>query len=95
MMGMFWFLVTLKVLRVAFPWIGGFLASLFLARSGLHQIDGAPVIDTISASLKMAEMLVKMGWIMGAFVSRRGSFLRPPDDLLKQVSRDYGIEMPM
>ena len=32
MMGMFWFLVTLKVLRVAFPWIGGFLASLFLAQ---------------------------------------------------------------
>ena len=70
--------------------IGG-IAGLFLARSGLHEIDGVPVIDTISVALKTAEMMVKLKAITGTFVSRRLAYARPPDQILQQVCRDYGI----
>ena len=70
--------------------IGG-IASLFLAKSGLNQVDGVPVLDTISLAVKMTEMMVKFGKITGTFVSRRLSFASPPDDILKQLRQDYGI----
>ncbi len=72
--------------------IGG-MASLFLARAGLHQIDGVPVIDTISNAVKMTEMVVKLGKITGTFVSRRRSFAKPPEAMLKQAISDFGIDI--
>jgi len=71
--------------------IGG-IAGLFLARSGLHEIDGVPVIDTISVAVKTAEMMVKLKNLTGTFVSRRLTFARPPDEILEQVCRDYGVD---
>jgi allantoin racemase len=71
--------------------IGG-IAGLFLARSHLHEIDGVPVIDTVSVAVKTAEMMVKLRDITKTFVSRRLSFSRPPDDILRQISSDYGIK---
>lgn len=70
--------------------IGG-IASLFLAKSGLRQIDGVPVLDTTTIAIKTTEMLVRLGKITGAFVSRRLSFASPPADILKELRRDYGI----
>ena len=70
--------------------IGG-IASLFLAKSGLRQIEGVPVLDTITVAVKMTEMLVRLGEITGTFVSRRLSFASPPEDILKQLLKDYGI----
>ena len=70
--------------------IGG-IASLFLARSGLHKINGVPVLDTVSVAVKMTEMMVRFGEITGTFVSRRLSFASPPADILKELLRDYGI----
>ena len=71
--------------------IGG-IASLFLAKSGLSQIDGVPVLDTISIAIKMTEMVVKLNKITGTFVSRRLSFAAPPEEILQEVCRDYGIK---
>ncbi len=70
--------------------IGG-IASLFLAKSGLRQINGVPVLDTVSVAVKMTEMLVRLGEITGTFVSRRLSFASPPEDILKELFKDYGI----
>ncbi|MFC2021457.1 aspartate/glutamate racemase family protein [Chloroflexota bacterium] len=70
--------------------IGG-MASLFLAKSGLGQIDGVPVLDTISIAVKVTEMMVKLNRITGTFVSRRLSFASPPEEMLRQVITDYGI----
>jgi allantoin racemase len=70
--------------------IGG-IAGLFLARFGLHEIDGVPVIDTISVAVKTAEMMVKTSKITGTFVSRRLTYARPPDEMLDQIRADYGI----
>jgi allantoin racemase len=70
--------------------IGG-IAGLFLARSGLKSIDGVPVVDTISVAIAMAEMMVSLNRVTGSFVSRRLSFARPPEEVLKQVRADYGV----
>jgi len=70
--------------------IGG-IASLFLAKSGLNQIDGVPVLDTISIAVKMTEMMVRLEKLTGTFVSRRLSFAAPPEDVLKELRKDYGI----
>lgn len=69
----------------------GGIAGLFLARSGLHEIDGVPVLDTITVALKMAEMMVGLNRITGTFVSRRLSFARPPQETLDQIRKDYEI----
>jgi allantoin racemase len=81
--------VIAKGAEVIIP-IGG-IAGLFLARAGLRDIDGVPVIDTISVALKVAEMMTNLKRITGTFVSRRLSFARPPDEVLRQVSEDYGV----
>ncbi|MEE8413666.1 MAG: aspartate/glutamate racemase family protein [Dehalococcoidales bacterium] len=70
--------------------IGG-IASLFLARSGLRQIDEVPVLDTISVAVKMTEMFVKLRDITGTFVSRKQSFTAPSENILKEILKDYGI----
>jgi len=70
----------------------GAMASLFLAKSGMRQIDGVPVLDTISAAIKMTEMVVKLSKITGTFVSRRLSFAAPPAAVLQEVGSDYGIK---
>ncbi|MFC1947893.1 aspartate/glutamate racemase family protein [Chloroflexota bacterium] len=70
--------------------IGG-IASLVLAKSGVNQIDGVPVLDTISIVIKMTEMMVRLGNITGTFVSRRLSFASPPNDILKELRNDYKI----
>jgi len=72
--------------------IGG-IAGLFLARSHIHEIDGVPVLDTISISVKMAEMMAKLKTITRTFVSRRLSFAGPPDDVFKQICADYDIKL--
>jgi allantoin racemase len=64
--------------------VGG-MASLFLARSGLKEVDGVPVLDTISIAIKMTEMMVKLRQITGTFVSRRLSFASPPAEMLKEA----------
>jgi allantoin racemase len=70
--------------------IGG-IAGLFLAKSGLRSIEGVPIIDTISVAVNMAEMMVRLNRVTGTFVSRRLSFARPPEEILRQVSDDYGV----
>ncbi len=69
----------------------GGIASLFLARSGLRQIEGVPVLDTITIAVKMTEMMVKLGKVTGTFVSRRLSFASPPQAVLDEICRAYGI----
>ena len=70
--------------------VGG-IASLFLAKSEVNQIDGVPVLDTISIVVKITEMMVKLWKITGTFVSRRLSFTSPPDDILKELLSNYEI----
>ena len=52
------------------------------------------MIDTITIAVKMTEMMVRLAAVTGTFVSRRLSFASPPDALLDEICRDYGIERP-
>lgn len=65
---------------------------MFLARSGLRQVEGVPILDTISILLKMTEMMVRLKQITGTFVSRRLGFATPPKDIMKQLLEGYGIK---
>ena len=71
--------------------LGG-MASLFLAKSGLNQVEGVPVLDTISIAVKATEMMVKLNKLTGTFVSRRLSFTSPPNEILREIIQDYEIE---
>jgi allantoin racemase len=70
----------------------GAMVSLFLAKCGIYQIDGVPVLDAISTVVKMTEMVVKLSKITGTFVSRRLSFAAPPKEILQEVRSEYGMK---
>lgn len=70
--------------------IGG-IAGLFLARYGLREIEGVPVLDTIAIAVKAAEMMAKLKEITGTFVSRRLTYARPSDEVLRQIRKDYDV----
>jgi hypothetical protein len=39
----------------------------------------------------MAEMMVNLNRVTGTFISRRLSFARPPEEILRRVREDYEI----
>lgn len=58
----------------------GGLPMLLLAREKGFQIEGAPVLNGITITTKMAELAVKLARLDGTGVSRRSNFVKP--DLL-------------
>ncbi len=74
---------------------GGRLIS-FLDWAGLSAVDGVPILNGITALVKMTETAVRLRELTGVFVSRRGLYAPPPADLLERA-RDayrtgYGID---
>jgi allantoin racemase len=68
---------------------------LLLARHGVTEVDGVPVLDAVTATIKAAEMMVGLRRITGAKPSRRGYFrAQPPRARVKEVLRFYGIDDP-
>jgi Asp/Glu/hydantoin racemase len=65
---------------------------LLLARHGVSEVDGVPVLDAVTATIKAAEMMVGLRRTTGAKPSRRGYFrAQPPRARVKEVLRFYGI----
>ncbi len=62
-----------------------------MAKSEVRQINGVTVLDTISAVIKMAEMVVKLSKITCTFVSGQLSFAAPREAILQEIISDYGI----
>ena len=74
-------------------WIGVVLTMAMVMLGGtFFPIPEGSVLDTISIAVKMTEMVVKLGKITGTFVSRRLSFASPPQDILKELRKDYGVD---
>jgi Asp/Glu/hydantoin racemase len=66
--------------------------NLLLAKSGVHHIGGAAVIDGIATCFKMAETLVSLKRLAGMSPSRRGYFHAAPDPArVEQVLAFYGL----
>jgi Asp/Glu/hydantoin racemase len=53
--------------------------NVLLARNGVNQVDGVPVVDSLAAWVKQAEALVDMRRAGGLEPSRRGYFGGQPD----------------
>jgi Asp/Glu/hydantoin racemase len=65
---------------------------LLLARHAVTEVDGVPILDAVSATIKVAEMMVGMRRVTGVAPSRRGFFRsQPPRTRLKELLQFYGI----
>jgi Asp/Glu/hydantoin racemase len=65
---------------------------LLLSRHGVSEVDGVPILDAVTATIKAAEMMVGMRRITGAKPCRRGYFqAQPPRARVKELLNFYGI----
>ena len=61
-----------------------------IARAGVTRIDDVPVVDGLSATLKMAEAMADLK-ALGIGVTRRGYLhARPPADMIEHARRFHG-----
>lgn len=66
---------------------------LRLAKQGMLDIDGAPVLNTIAAVIRMAELMVKYRKVTGMFISRKLVYSSPPKDLVDQVIARHKLQI--
>jgi allantoin racemase len=65
---------------------------LLLARHGVAEVDGVPILDAVTATIKMAEMMVGMRRVTGVAPSRRGFFRSQPQRArVKELLDFYGL----
>jgi allantoin racemase len=62
-----------------------------LADRGIHDIDGVRVLDLYSSLVKFAEAMAYLGHECGVTTSRRRKYRKPPESLLREADRRYGI----
>lgn len=66
---------------------------VLLASHGVSDVDGVPVLDSLSAWVKNAEMLVDFRRQSGIRGSSRGYFHEPPArDRLREIAAFYGFD---
>jgi len=63
---------------------GGGIPMLLFSSYQEHNVNGAPVINGISITVKMAEMAVKLKQTTGLGVSRTSDYVKPPPDILEE-----------
>ncbi len=64
---------------------------VLLAKNGVSNIDGVPVLDSLSCWVKQAELLVDLKRQSGITACRKGYFFEPPaSDRLDEVFSFYG-----
>lgn len=63
---------------------GGGIPMLLLAKAGVFEVAGAPVLNGLPILIKMAEMQVFMRRRFGLTTSRLGEFKLPPPDVVQQ-----------
>lgn len=66
--------------------------NVLLARSGISEVDGIPVLDSLGAWIKQAESMVDLQRAGGLQPCRTGYYAARPDrERLKEVFRFYGM----
>lgn len=66
---------------------------LLLARHGVSEVDGVPVIDALAATIKTAEMAVDLRRSTGLAPAKRGYFgAKPPRERVEELLGFYGIK---
>jgi Asp/Glu/hydantoin racemase len=65
---------------------------VLLARDGVNNVDGVPIVDALAATIKMAETLVDLRRSIGLRPCRNGHYAaRPPRERLEELHDFYGI----
>ncbi|MDX9821376.1 MAG: aspartate/glutamate racemase family protein [Syntrophales bacterium] len=61
---------------------------------GMSELDGVPIIDSVSSAVKYAEMLVEFKKAGIPWISRKGSYSQPADEITAEAFRkmkyDFG-----
>lgn len=68
---------------------GGIVMTL-LAEAGVHEVDGAPVVNGLIALVKFGEMAASLRRLTGHFTSKRMTYAPPAGALLDDIRRVYG-----
>jgi allantoin racemase len=70
---------------------GGIVMAI-LARSGVHAVDCAPIVNGIIGLLKIAELAVQMKQLTGHFTSKSMMYAPPSGELLRDIRKSYGAQ---
>jgi len=68
---------------------GGILMTL-LADAGMHEVDGAPIVNGLLALAKIGELAAGIRALTGHFTSKRLTYAPPAGALLDDIRRAYG-----
>jgi allantoin racemase len=71
---------------------GGIVMTL-LAEAGIHEVDGAPVVNGLIALVKIGELAASMHRLTGHFTSKRMTYAPPTGALLDDIRRVYGGQL--
>ena len=66
---------------------------VFLADSGIYEIERSPIVNGIVELIKMGEMAVKLRALTGRFTSKRLGYSTPTGDFLERVRKFYGPDV--
>jgi allantoin racemase len=66
-------------------------SGLLLARHGVREIEGAPIIDLYSTLIKVSESIGFLADRCGMRTSRSLRYQRPPESLIAEAARLFGL----
>jgi allantoin racemase len=80
--------------EIVIPAVG--VVTTLLARHGIHEAaPGVPILNTVTALVKMGEAAVKMRKLFGgSWTSRRAMYAAPPTDQIDELRKYYGPVYP-
>jgi allantoin racemase len=71
--------------RAEVVWVSCVPSSTCVAMHGVHEVEGAPVVNLFAASLKLAETLVSLKRAYGTVVCKRSIYLGPAPGWEKEI----------
>jgi allantoin racemase len=71
---------------------GGIVMSI-LAKSGVHAVDKAPIVNGVIGLLKIAELAVQVKQLTGFFTSKTMMYAPPTGSLLHDIRQSYGADL--
>jgi allantoin racemase len=71
---------------------GGIVMSI-LAKSGVHAVDKAPIVNGVIGLLKVAELAVQIRQLTGFFTSKTMMYAPPTGNLLRDIRQSYGSDL--
>ncbi len=66
---------------------------VFIADANIYQLEGAPILVSHAALIKMAEAAVRLREVTGVFTSKHLQYAAPTGDFLKRVRDFYGPDV--